>query len=119
MSTPTASAAIRFLRRVIAPSGRRGRFGWHHIVSALHHVGQDPSVEAELLLEQVVRFTGLVYLDPRSSPPHAMPPEAMMQSLALQSLAQRGKRKHKALIDRVARTTRFDLLAAIARSSTS
>lgn len=118
MTPPPVSPSIRYLRRVIAQPPKRGeRFGWHHIIVALHHVAADPSTEAERLLQQVVAYTGELPLDRRWDLPHSMSPESMIQSLALQSLARRNKRKHHDLIARVARTTQSDLLAAIVRSS--
>ncbi len=117
MTTRVVSPSIRFLRKVIAPARRGKRFRWHHIVSALHHVAQDPSPAATLLLRTLAEFSGHLSLDPRADLPHSMPPEIMLQSLAVQSLAQRNRGKHRALIHRVVRTAHSDLLAAIAQSS--
>jgi hypothetical protein len=118
MKKPPLSPPIRFMDKVIAGSNRRReRFNWHHILSAVHHLGQDHSIQAERLLMRLVKYKGTIPLQPGSDLPHSMSPESMIQSLALQSLLHRNKRKHRNLARRVAATTRIDLLAEIAKSS--
>lgn len=118
MKKPTISPPIRFLEKVIARPAKRGeRFNWHHIISAVHHVGLDRSLQAERMLKKLVKFKGTIAMESSSDLPHSMSPESMMQSLALQSLLHRGKRKHRDLARRVAATTHFDLVAEIAKSS--
>jgi hypothetical protein len=114
---PTPTPAIRFLTRVISRPRKKGeRYGWHHIISAIHHVGQDPSAPAERTLERIVAFKGSVSLTSYAGVPHSMSPEDMMRSLALQSLLQRDKPRHRKLAHRLAASTRIDLLAGIAKT---
>ena len=114
--TPAASPAIAFLHKVVGPKGT-ARYGWHHILAAIHHAGEDPSVEAERVLHKIVDFKGTIVLTPRAGVTHCMSPENMMRSLALQALLQRNKGKHRKLAHQLARSTRSDLLACIAKSS--
>jgi len=114
--TPKTSAAVDYLQKIVRQK-RTGRYGWHHILAAIHHAGEDPSANAERVLHNLVNFKGTIALRPHAGVTHCMSPENMMRSLALQSLLQRNKRKHRKLAHRLARSTRSDLLASIAKSS--
>jgi hypothetical protein len=89
-------------------------YRWPDILAATEKVLiQGPAEDREQVLADVLQFTGVIRLDPKSELPHSMAAEEMLKSLAVQVLANWAGARYLTEIRRVGATAHSPILAAI------
>ena len=113
----TPVTAEGHLRRLLAGTHPPRRYQWPHVLAIAQVVTADRSAVREGLLRRAALFQGTYRLDPSHGMPHAMPPEDVLRCIAVDALGKWDARKHRDVIQHVARTAEREMVAEIARAA--